>query len=683
VAGLLLVPVEAWAYVGPGAGFAFVTSFFLLLTTSLLVLLALLTWPLRMIWRLVKRKRPPKPPLVKRVVVLGLDGLDPRTVRRLTDQGQLPNFQRVAKLGGGMGELATTCPAISPVAWSTFATGVDPSRHGIFDFMAPDRRRYRPRLSSTEFLPPRRILRLGRFQLPLSKPRLRNLRRAVPFWRLLGQYGVQSSILRVPITFPPDAFEGTMLSAMCVPDLLGTQGSFTYFTSEEVDEERIGGRAIRVNVEQGRVRTDLPGPPHPLRPQGPETRAALQLRLNPGEKGAQLRIGGERITLEVGRFSSWVRVPFRFAPGLSLRGICRFLLTGVDPLRLYVSPINIDPTRPSLPIAHPFVFSVFLGKLIGRYATLGLAEDTWALNEGVLDRQAFLDQTQLTHTEREQMFFEMLRRTRRGVLTCVFDATDRIQHMFMRERSSSEDPHATAIEAVYRQMDQMLGRLLETVDFEDPRNLLLILSDHGFAPFERGVNLNTWLVEQGYMTLEEGHTSPGEYLEGVDWSATRAYAIGLSGLYLNVKGREGGGIVPHNETASLSAELADRLEHLADPESDTAPIRRVFITRKIYDGPFLDDAPDLIIGYEEGYRASWETARGMGGQGVVVDNTRHWSGDHCIDPELVPGVLLSSRPLRLTGAKIGDIAPTLLQLFGIPQPRHMTGQSLLVDGDAR
>jgi predicted AlkP superfamily phosphohydrolase/phosphomutase len=667
----------AHAYVGPGAGFAFVTSFFLLLSTTFLVFLALLSWPVRLVWRLIRRRRPPKPSQVDRVVVLGLDGVDPARLRRLMEEGALPNFERVKEMGG-FGELATTCPAMSPVAWSTFATGVDPSRHGIFDFLAPSRQSYRPRLSSSEVLPPRRQLRLGGLQLPLSKPRLRSLRRAVPFWNILSRFGVRCNVLRVPITFPPDRFDGTMLSAMCAPDLLGTQGTFTYYTTDEAEGERIGGRVIQIALdERGEVRTRLPGPQNPLR--RAEKPLSLPLRLSrlDREKGtAQLRVGSERRALEVGKHTDWVPLRFPALPGIAVHGICRFRLASVEPLRLYVTPINIDPRRPSLPIGHPFVFSVFLGKLLGPYATLGLAEDTWALNEGAIDEQGFWDQVSLCQDERERMFFEMLRRTRRGVLACVFDGTDRAQHMFLR--APPESPFADAVDRVYRQADDLLGRLLDRVDFKNPRNLLLVLSDHGFAPFERGVNLNTWLIREGYMALEPGREAPGKNLEGVDWSRTRAYAIGLSGIYLNLEGREAQGTVKKAEAADLLVELKKGLEQLEDTkQTNTPPVRRALITRALYRGPFLDDAPDLIVGYSRGYRASWATAQGGGGSEVVEPNRRAWGGDHCIDPELVPGILLSNRRLRFEGAAIGDIAPTLLELHGVPPPEHMTGRSLL------
>lgn len=688
---LWLSPAIAHAYVGPGAGVAFLTTALMLLTTSVLVVLGLLLWPFRQLYRLLTRKRPPKKPAIKRAVIVGLDGLDPDLVARFMAEGKLPFLQKLSEKGCFQ-KLGTTFPAMSPVAWSSFATGVNPSKHGIFDFLTRDPRSYLPELSSAHVGSPRRHLTLGSYRIPLSKPQIKLLRKSKPFWKLLGDYRIPCSILRVPITFPPEPFEGgTMLSAMCVPDLQGSQGSFTYFSSKKEEEERaIGGQKYHVTVQGDRVEAALPGPPNPIRTDGQKLKIPFSLKLFADKESAELTIGSEKLILKLNQYSPWVPVSFAMGLGLKLRGICRFRLLEVSPhFRLYVSPINIDPSRPVMPISHPFLFSVFLSKLCGRFATLGLAEDTWALNEGVLDEDAFLEQAWDNHAERESMFFEMLKRTPKGLISCVFDGTDRIQHMFMRyldegHPASSKDERAekyrTVIEDTYIRADQMIGKVMQEVDIDDPETLLMVLSDHGFKTFRRGVNLNSWLYQNGYLVLEEGRTSSDEWFRGVDWTKSRAYALGLGGIFLNIKGREAHGTVePGKEAKALAEEIAQKLSGLVDPESGEVGIKEVYPAHKLYRGPYAEDAPDLIVGYSAGWRASWNGVRGIVDDVVFDDNTKAWSGDHCIDPNLVPGVLICNKKLaREDGepSSIADIAPTMLDLFGIPAPRYMDGRSL-------
>jgi predicted AlkP superfamily phosphohydrolase/phosphomutase len=687
-----LAPVSAHAYVGPGAGIAVATTVLAFVVSVLAVLLGLLLWPIRFVIRRFTRKRPPRPPRIRRAVLIGLDGLDPELVQRFMSEGRLPNMKRLAE-AGMLSRLGTTYPAMSPVAWSSFATGVDPAKHGIFDFLTRDPKSYQPDLSSADVRPPRRHIRLGSYRIPVGKPELKLMRKSRPFWDVLGRYQVPCSILRVPITFPAEKFYGNMLSAMCVPDLQGTQGSFTYFTSDTSDtDQAIGGQRIAVEVNGDTVASALVGPPNPIREHGKPVRLPFEVRLDRAAGQATLRIGGKTLTLRPGEYTDWVPVAFPLGLGLKLRGICRFRLLAMEPsFRLYVTPINIDPENPVLPISHPRFFSVFLSKLIGRYATLGLAEDTWALNEGVLDEDAFLEQAWANHREREDMFFEMLERTPRGLITCVFDGTDRIQHMFMRyldeahpalahksETDERRERYRDVIPDTYARMDEMLGRVLERVDLRDPETLVTVLSDHGFQTFRRGVNLNAWLHQNGYLALEEGRTESGEWFRGVDWSRTRAFAVGLGGIFLNIQGREAQGIVPPEQAQALADELAARLSGLLDTDLDQVAVREVYPAHRLYKGPYADDAPDLIVGYAVGWRASWDGVRGIVNATIFDDNTKAWSGDHCIDPELVPGVLITNHAWNVENRKpvISDMAPTLLDLFGVPAPRYMDGKSL-------
>jgi len=678
---LAIFDAPAEAYIGPGAGFAVLGSFLVVVVAVILGGLVLVTWPIRFLIRARRRSKAYAQSQVERVIILGFDGMDPEIAEEMMSQGRLPHLARLRD-EGTFRRLATSCPAMSPVAWSSFMTGTGPGRHGIFDFLHRDPRTYLPDLSSAQIRPPRRMLKLGGVTLPLGKPVLRLLRRSKPFWTVLGEHGIFSTVLRVPITFPPERFNGLLLSGMCVPDLRGTQGSFTFFTAKQEEKAHIGGERHLLTQQNGEYRGELPGPPLPGNDSMKASTVPFRLRAN-GEDGAILNIDGERVELRAGQHTNWVPVSFRMGPGMKANGICRFILKRFDSeVELYVSPINIDPERPALPVSHPATYSVYLSKRLGPYATLGLAEDTWALNESVLDDRGFLEQCRLMFDEREAMLMNSLSNARSGCVVCVFDTTDRVQHMFWRYRENGhpapqEDdptPFAEAVETSYEQADAVVGKVLGELN---ERDALFVMSDHGFKSFRRGVNLNAWLLEEGYLSLKEGTTGETEWLRDVDWENTRAYAIGLGGLYLNVKGRESKGIVEESQVQALKEELIGKLTGLLDKATGDIAIARALDTAAVNPGPYAKVGPDITIGYGVGYRASWSAAQGQVMGPVIEDNVRRWSGDHCVDPELVPGVLFCNRKLVDRATSIKDIAPTVLTLFGVRSPSYVEGHSLI------
>jgi predicted AlkP superfamily phosphohydrolase/phosphomutase len=302
-----------------------------------------------------------------------------------------------------------------------------------------------------------------------------------------------------------------------------------------------------------------------------------------------------------------------------------------------------------------------------------MAEDTWALNEKAIDSDAFLKQAYLIFEERKAMFFSALERTRRGVVACVFDTTDRVQHMFFAQKDGGGE-YSRVIEDLYCRADELVGRTMALMDSE---TVLFVLSDHGFTSFERGVDLNAWLLQNGYLALKKGADGTSNYLKDVDWSRTRAYTFGLAGLYINQRGREAEGIVDPAEARALKRELAAKLSGLYDEQRARPAVRHAWPSDALYTGPYLDAAPDVILGYAEGYRASWDSAVGKVTADVFADNAKAWSGDHCVDPHLVPGVLFSNRKIEAADPGIEDMAPTALDLFGIEPPPHMEGKSLL------
>jgi hypothetical protein len=471
---VLLFPSRSEAYAGPGAGFAVLSSFWTLFIAFLYSVYAFLTWPFRHLFRLLRRRKAYGKAHIKRAVILGFDGMDPELADRFIREGKLPNLAKLRE-HGTFRKLRTTFPPISPVAWSTFMTGVNPGKHRIYDFLARDLSSYLPYLSSAEIRGPKRSLKIGKYTLPLGKPQIRGMRRGTPFWHWLGKAGIFCSVIRVPVTFPPEKFPGVLLSGMCVPDLKGSQGTFCLCTTRKSGEKfREGGVRVPIERNGSALHSYIPGPEDALAGgSGSELRVDFEIRADAGKNQARIIVDSEGLTLEVGEYSDWIPVKFKAGLGFSAHGICRFYLKEVSPeVEIYVTPVNIDPNRPDLPISHPLTYSIYLAKLFGPYATLGLAEDTWALNEEVLDDQAFLAQCYANHDDRERMLFDALEKTRQGLCACVFDTTDRVQHMFWRyleedhpaARKVPRNQRPNVIEDLYRRMDGLIGRVEEQIE---------------------------------------------------------------------------------------------------------------------------------------------------------------------------------------------------------------------------
>ena len=669
-------------YIGPGAGFVFGGTFLALIAALFSGFVSLFLWPIRMIRRTLSGSRAYKDAKVKRVVFLGLDGFDPKLAERYLEEGKMPNLAKLREQGA-YSRLRTTFPCLSPVAWSCFATGGNPAKHNIFGFISRNPKNYTPELSSSKVRPPLRTLKLFGKEIPLGKPEVEMRRKSVPFWKLLGEHDIHSTILRIPITFPPEKFNGHVLSAMCTPDLRGTQGSFSFYSTSYTEPSQSEGLRLPLLKRGAGVVGEVWGPPDPGSDKGEHLKLPFSLAKQPD--GTYLfEAGGERHVLTPGKYSEWVSMAFSSGMLGSAKGIARLLITGTDPhLELYMTPINIDPASPALPISHPASYAIYLSKLMGSYSTLGLAEDTWAMNERVLDEDAFLDQAYLNHQERETMFFNALEKTPKGVVACVFDASDRIQHMFYRtfipdhpgNKGRDVETYKDVIEKMYIKMDGLVGRAMEKIKKDD---LFFVLSDHGFESFVRGVNLNAWLREEGYLVLKDDRKVSGDYFEHVDWSKTRAYTVGMGGIYLNRKGREARGIVkPGKEAEALKKELKEKLEGYMDQERGEMAIQKVGISSNIYKGPYLGAGPDLLIGYCRGYRASWAAATGGIEETIFQDNDKAWGGDHCIDPDLVPGVIFANRKIEVEDPGIEDLAPTTMSMFGLKPPKHMEGRAIV------
>jgi len=689
LSAVLLFVVPAAAYVGPGAGFAFAGSFFFIFAAFFLAIFYFLTFPIRLLIKFWKRiiSKTLKNAKYKRVIIIGFDGMDYHLMNQFMKEGKkFPNFEKLAQ-EGTFAPLWSTEPPISPVAWSTFSTGVNPGKHNIFDFLTTDRSNYMPKLSGSEIQPPKRFIKLGKYNIPISKPKIELRRKSKSFWDIVGSKGISTVVLRVPFTFPPEKFSGHMLSGLGTPDLRGTQGSFTFY-SDKSDEDFDISEGVFEKLEEvsdGTYKGKIKGPPNPFLKGNIPLIQTFTLVVDRENKKASIKVGKETKTLELGKLSDWMLLEFK-AGLVKIAGIGQWVLEEVGegkPLKLYLSPINIDPSKPPMPISHPKIFAVYLSKLLGPYATLGMAEDTWALSEGVLSEEAFIQQVNAYHREREEVFFDTFKRYKRGLVVQVFEATDRIQHMFWRylkgsgspAQKPSDNPHVKdAIYESYKLMDDFLGKLNPKLK---PDDLLIIVSDHGFNAFNRGFHLNSWLHQEGYLVLKDGKKTSGKWYADVDWSKSKAYGQGLNGIFLNLKGREKYGIVePGKEAERIKEEIKQKLLKVVDKKHNKNAIKSALKREEVYRGPYNRNAPDVIVGYNIGYRVSWESAVNYVGSELFSDNTRMWSGDHAFTRQDVPGIFFSNKKIKGNDPSLADISPTVLSAFGIKTPSFIEGKNL-------
>lgn len=622
----------------------------------------------------------------KKVIVLGIDGMDPQLLQQYMDEGKMPNFSALAKKGGFL-PLRTSIPPQSPVAWSNFITGTNPGEHAIFDFIHRDPKTLTPFLSTSIVEPPKHTLPLGNWVFPLSSGSVTLLREGKAFWEILDAHGVPTTVFRMPSNFPPVASKGRSFAGMGTPDLLGTYGTFSFYTDDPIFASGPvnGGRIYSVSVSENRVSAKLFGPYNTFRKDSPQLSIDFDVDIDPVEPVAKITIQNQEIFLQQGEWSDWIRVRFTFVPHLeSVTGICKFYVKQLHPqLELYVTPLNIDPSAPALPLSTPESYSRELWEKVGFFYTQGIAEDTKALSSGLLNDDEYLQQARMVLREQRKIFDLELNRFQKGFLFFYFSSLDQNSHMFWRALDKKHpaadaelsQKYGRVLEELYQEMDQVLGETLQRLD---ENTTLVVMSDHGFAPYYRSFNLNSWLLEKGYIILRRGAAREGaDLFKDVDWSRTRAYGLGLNGLYLNLQGRERNGIVkPGTEADALLAEISAGLLAVRDPANKMAAITRVDKASGAYSGPSAAHAPDLIVGYNRGYRVGWGSVLGGFSAAILEDNMEPWSGDHCIDYTLVPGVLLSNRKIVATSPALTDMAPTILSEFDVPKPKQMTGSSV-------
>jgi len=664
-------------------------------------------------------RRPPEK-FKQKLVILGFDGMDPKLVQRWMDEGKLPNIRNLAARGSGVRALGTTHSPESPTAWASFATGVNAGKHNVYDFLVRDTSSYLPDLGMVHFEPPRFILNY----IPVSKPVVESIRGGTSFWVTAGKAGVRSSMLTVPVTFPPeDVPNGELLSGLPLPDIRRTMGTFYYFGTDlsryEEGNTEFGGILKRLVFDGDVAHTELVGPPNPIvkqqlreaRAKTPasvltdvdkmkiaeleareDVRLPVTIHWNKAEHAATIDVGDNSIHLAEHQWSKWINLDFTINMLVRVHGMAQLYLIGAGPeLQLYISPVNWKPDNPPAPMSAPASLSADLYERLGPYRTLGWAEATWPLNEDRIDEKTFMDDLYRAFDDRAQVILQRIDAKQWDLVVGVIESTDRVQHMMWRLIDPAHPMYdkalaakfGDAIERVYRRCDEFIGEVVSRLDPDTP---VLIVSDHGFHSFRQSVNLNTWLVQEGFMAIQG--QQPGEkklkdlfgggtFWENVDWSRTKAYAMGLGQIYVNLKGREGHGIVSPDESNQVQEALVGRLLTMTDPKTGAKMVDAVYKRDDVYKGRFVKNASELQVGLADGYRVSWQSTLGGSPPGLVYPNMKKWSGDHgSYDYKRTSGTLISSRPIGSEPADIMDIAPTVLRYFGVPIPQDIDGKPI-------
>lgn len=633
------------------------------------------------------------------VFIVGVDGMDPVILERMLGEGRMPSFAKLAR-DGSFQTLATSSPPQSPVAWSSFVTGMDPGGHGIFDFVHRDPKTYHPISSSTPAARDEtRALHFFGWVIPLGAPESRNNRGGTPWWDALVERGVDVEVFRIPGNFPTPPSQAKVLAGMGTVDLRGGFGTYTLYTDAPVESENPKGDIELVTVQDldldgtpETVTGVLRGPPDQFRPEGGYLSRGVTIHLADGNEAAVVEVGGQAVLLRQGEWSDWVEVGFEALPlGLaSVRGTLRFYARQLRPhVQVYASPVNISPADPALPVTSPDGFVEELFRRLGFFYTKGLPEETDALKDGVFDDDDYLKQVRLVQDDARRMLELALDRFAPGDATFVYLSDIDLQcHMLWRHgdpKHPGAPPHpafdaelaarhAGDIESFYRDVDDALGEIRSRLPGD---TLLVVMSDHGFQPFGRKLHLNAWLREAGYLVMKPGKTTGQIVQDDVDWSKTRAYGVGFNGLYLNRAGREAQGIVAPGDASRLLDEIAGRLESLRDPEGGERVVLRAERSDRIYSGGRRAEGPDLVVGYDQGYGCSDESTLGEVGAAVFEDNASRWSGSHLMAPEVVPGVLLVNRKLASEGHDLTDLTATILSHYGVQPLPGMTGAPIL------
>jgi predicted AlkP superfamily phosphohydrolase/phosphomutase len=561
-------------------------------------------------------------------IMLGFDAFDPELFERLHNQGKMPNLTKyVEKTGYSRFKIAN--PPQSEVSWTSIATGLNPGGHGIFDFVHRDPESYNLFVS---LLPTKSSVLGTTFIHPFQ---------AETFFSAAVKDGYPATSLWWPATFP--ARQGSpvhTVPGLGTPDVFGQLGVGHLFSFEPVNDHHIRKTRISPLTSLGKDRYSgkITGPTSQGSPSA--NPACLEVNLTILEEElANLQIGKLTLQLKEGMWTPILELKFNLGRLASIKVLTQAILTRTHPYpELYFAPLQIHPFSSPWPYGTPKGFLKDICRSSGLFPTSGWPQDTTALEEGILTDEQFLDLCNQIFTERANIFLDQLEKFQEGILACVFDTLDRVQHMFWKTRPD-------IIEKWYLKLDQLAGLVNQKVASrsDEGKTRLLILSDHGFKGFDYQVHLNRWLISNGYLSAKPD--SGVNNLASADWGKSQAYALGLNSLYLNLEGREKEGIIPSAEKTSLLNKIQGELECWSGP--DRKPIfHQVHLNQDVFSGPLSSHGPDIVLGFTPGYRASRETGLGGWKDDSIEENTGHWEADHCFDAETVPGVIFLNQGLE-------------------------------------
>jgi predicted AlkP superfamily phosphohydrolase/phosphomutase len=589
-----------------------------------------------------------------KTLILGFDSFDPNVFEELAGRNQLPNLEKLSQ-GGGYSRLEVSSPPQTEVSWTSIATGMDPGGHGIFDFVHRDPATYTPYVS---ILPMRKSAVGEQFTPPYT---------TTTFFEAAADMGYPATALWWPAMFPARPQLPVMtLPGLGTPDIRGQLGVGTFFSSEEETKEKTTVVKL-VAIGKNRYEAELSGPQTQSRA-GPRT-LRLPIKVDViDQTNARITIDTQQVEVHLGEWTDILELRFKAGMLFNIYAITRFIAVSLQGVvRIYALPLQIHPLHSTWHYSSSNSFSKKLWKEVGPYLTLGWPQDTTGLGDGCITDDQFLDLCQKIFDRRIQILSYLMKDFQEGVLASIFDDLDRVQHMFFHDRMD-------IVHDWYQRLDRFVGDINSQLEGWTGQYRYLILSDHGFSEFRKKVHLNRWLLEHGYLSMKNS----GDDLSSVDWSKTTAYAVGLNSIYLNILAREGQGIVSAENVESLLGEIKSKLLDWKDVDQ-TPIIQKIRLKHETYSGPYTRFGPDLVVGFAPGYRASAETGLGKVPAISMEPNTDHWGADHCVDSDVVPGVIFANRDLRDFGTISFRDIPFLaigkhLDPSNIKPPSQATGQ---------